>query len=297
METSDRQLRQFLHIAALKSVSRAADVLGLSQSALSRQLAALEACVGKALFMRTGRGVELTDAGETLHHAIRPAYQAIDLALDTLRSQHGVTQGTITLATVHTLNYYFTAEVVAAFVGAHPEANLSLMGRSSSDVVALVERGKADLGFVYDAAMDSDTLVSRPLFDDTMCLITRDAVSPDGGDLTGTALRFVGFPAHYALRRMIHSSGLQPEFVAEAETVDAMLRLVSSGVGACILPARIPDALLANYALHKTLIERPLMRRRVVAVIRADRPASPLVDGLLRCAEHIARRLSGPPAE
>ena len=64
METFDRQLRYFLQIAELKSLSRAAEDLDQTQSGLSRQLAALEAHVGKPLFNRTGRGVELTEAGQ-----------------------------------------------------------------------------------------------------------------------------------------------------------------------------------------------------------------------------------------
>jgi hypothetical protein len=64
MENLDRQVRYFIKIAELKSLSRAADSLDLTQSGLSRQLATLEAYLGKPLFSRTGRGVELTAAGQ-----------------------------------------------------------------------------------------------------------------------------------------------------------------------------------------------------------------------------------------
>ncbi|WP_054488742.1 LysR family transcriptional regulator, partial [Achromobacter sp. 2789STDY5608621] len=252
MDTPDRQLRYFVRIAELKSLSRAAEDLDQTQSGLSRQLAALEAHVGKPLFVRTGRGVELTEAGARLLEGIQPAYRAIDQALEAVRQREGVTQGSVRLATVHTLSYYFMADVVAQFVSSREHVNLSVMGRSSPEVVTLVESGKADIGFVYDAAVASDALASTPLFDDDMCLIVRDGVAAeDGVDLGAMALRLVGFPSHYALRKMIHSAGLQPEFVAEAETIDAMLKLVSSGVGACILPSRIPQKLLTDYGLRK----------------------------------------------
>ena len=57
METMDRQLRYFICIAELGSLSRAADALDQTQSGLSRQLATLEARIGQPLFLRTGRGV------------------------------------------------------------------------------------------------------------------------------------------------------------------------------------------------------------------------------------------------
>ncbi|CAB3725793.1 HTH-type transcriptional regulator CynR [Achromobacter deleyi] len=290
MDTPDRQLRYFVRIAELKSLSRAAEDLDQTQSGLSRQLAALEAHVGKPLFVRTGRGVELTEAGTRLLDGILPAYRSIDQTLEAVRQREGVTQGSVRLATVHTLSYYFMAEVVAQFVSSREHVNLSVMGRSSPEVVALVESGKADIGFVYDAAVASDALASTPLFDDDMCLIVRRGVDvADGVDLGAMALRLVGFPPHYALRKMIHSAGLQPEFVAEAETIDAMLKLVSSGVGACILPSRIPEKLLADYELRKVAIASPVLRRRVVAITPAQRQPLPLVGELLDCARRIAR--------
>lgn len=290
MDTPDRQLRYFVRIAELKSLSRAAEDLDQTQSGLSRQLAALEAHVGKPLFVRTGRGVELTEAGARLLEGIQPAYRAIDQALEAVRQREGVTQGSVRLATVHTLSYYFMADVVAQFVSSREHVNLSVMGRSSPEVVTLVESGKADIGFVYDAAVASDALASTPLFDDDMCLIVRDGVAAeDGVDLGAMALRLVGFPSHYALRKMIHSAGLQPEFVAEAETIDAMLKLVSSGVGACILPSRIPQKLLTDYGLRQVAIGSPVLRRRVVAITQAQRQPLPLVRELLDCARRIAR--------
>lgn len=289
MDTPDRQLRYFLRIAELKSLSRAAEDLDQTQSGLSRQLAALEAHVGKPLFVRTGRGVELTEAGARLFDGIQPAYKNIDRVLEAVRQREGVTQGTVRLATVHTLSYYFMAEVVASFVSSHEHVNLSVMGRSSPEVVALVESGKADVGFVYDAAVASDNLASATLFDDDMCLIVRgDVELPDDVDLAGMDLRLVGFPPHYALRKMIHSAGLEPEFVAEAETIDAMLKLVSSGVGACILPSRIPDKLLTEYGLRKVRVRSPILRRRVVAITLANRQPLPLVGELLAVAHRIA---------
>ena len=233
MDTFDRQLRYFLRIAQLGSLSRAADELDQTQSGLSRQLAALEAHVGKPLFTRTGRGVELTAAGRQLQEQTAGAFDTIDRTLDTLRVREGITQGTVRLAVVHTLSYYFMSDVVSRFVSQHESVNLSLMGRSSPDVVDLVESGKADAGFVYDAAVASASLVCRPLFDDDMCLIVQEGSPIEGPvDLTAQSPKLVGFPAHYMLRRMVHSAGITPHFTAEAETVDAILKLVSSGVGA-----------------------------------------------------------------
>ena len=291
IETLDRPLRYFLCIADLGSLSKAADKLDQTQSGLSRQLGTLESNLGQSLFVRTGRGVELTEAGTKLYDALVPAFREIDRAVDSVRRQ-GVTHGTVRLVTVHTLSYYFVAEVFSLFISTHPDVNLSLLSRSSPEVVALVENGKADLGFVYDSAVDCGTLTSKPLFEDEMALVVLDSSpleSPQ--DLSTLSLRLVGFPAHYALRRMIHSAGLQATYVAEAETIDAMLKLVSSGVGHCILPSRIPDRLLADYGLRKVSIDRPALRRRVVAISSTGKTMAPLTSDLLACVLQVAEQL------
>jgi DNA-binding transcriptional LysR family regulator len=285
MESQDRQLRYFVRIAETKSLSRAADDLDLTQSAISRQLASLEAYVGNALFARTGRGVELTECGRRLLAAAKPAYAAIDEALEDIRDKEGLSRGTIRVATVHTLSYYFTADVLAKFVGRHEQVNISLMGRSSPDVVALVESGRSDLGFVYDVAVNSADLVVAPLFDDEMCLIAPETHGLSAPvDLNETNLKLVGFPPHYALHKMLRAAVRKPQVVAEAETVDAMLQLVASGVGACVLPSRIPDRVIAEHDLVKIPIASPVLKRRIVAITRKDRAPSPLVQELLQLA-------------
>lgn len=297
MEAFDRQLRYFLSIAEFGSLSKAAEVLDQTQSSLSKQLATLETTLGQALFVRTGRGLQLTDSGAKLYEAIRPAYRDIDAALSGIRKE-GLTHKTVRLATVHTLSYYFTCDVIARFVSAHPLANLSLMGRSSPEVVALVESGKADLGFVYDSAVDSGGLTSQDLLEEEMVLIVRtDSALVGPQDLAKLELRLIGFPPHYALRRMIHSAGLQPTFVAEAETIDVMLRLVSSGIGDCILPSRIPKKLLADYGLRKVPVSHPLLRRKIVLITCADRTPSPMTVDLILCAGQVAKAIKGAGTE
>ena len=292
LEMMDRSLRYFLCIAELGSLSRAAEALEQSQSGLSKQLAALETGIGAALFVRTGRGVTLTELGAALYAALRPAYQDIDRAVAQAR-QNSPTHGAVRLASIHTLSYYFASDVVAKFISRHPSANLSLLGRSSPEVVELVASGKADLGFVYDVAVDVDTVVSRPLFEDEMSLIVRHDSSIVGrsGSWPET-LRLVGFPPHYALRRMLNGAGVRATYVAEAETIDAMLQLVSSGVGDCILPWRIPDRLLADYGLCKADVSHPGLRRWVVAIAPTKKSLPPMAAHFMDCAMEAAEEMS-----
>lgn len=287
----DRQLRYFLRIAECGSLTSAADELDQSQAGLSKQLTSLENSIGQQLFIRTGRGLELTQAGNLLYKKLRSAFWEIDQAINEVR-QLGVDRGTVNLAAVHTLSYYFMGDVVANFISSYPQVNLSILGRSSPEVVELVHSGKADLGLVYDSAVDVGNLNSCKLFDDEMALVVRSS-SPRSGpqDISDESLRLVGFPPHYALRKMIHSARLSPHVIAETETIGSLLRLVSSGVGDCILPSRIPDSLLAGYDLRKLPIAEPVLSRSIVVIRHAEKPLAPLMKELLACINRVAAQL------
>jgi len=290
MKALDAQIRLFLAIAHARSISGAAMTLGLTQSGLSRQLAQLEAAVGQKLCDRHGRGVSLTDAGHKLQAAAQTAYDVIDNTILQLREEQGVSQGSLRVAVIHTLSYYFMPDVVSRFMSQRPNANVSLMGRSSPEVVELVEAGKADIGFVYDVAVASDAVEIVPLFDDVMTLIVSQnspSVALEGVDLEAQRVPLVAFPAHYALRRMLHRKGLDTNVVAEVDTVDAMLRLVASTGGQCVLPDRVPTQLLENYGLSRVRIINPRLSRRVVAITKREKAKTALVKHMLKIAQTV----------
>jgi DNA-binding transcriptional LysR family regulator len=75
------------------------------------------------------------------------------------------------LATVLAASYHFSVDVVARFVTTQSYVNLSLQGRSSPSVVDFVDSGKADLGFLYDVAINMGNVTTWPLFGDEMSLV------------------------------------------------------------------------------------------------------------------------------
>lgn len=293
-EDLDKRIRNFLCISLHGSISKASEQLDVSQPSLSRQLASLEAHLGHPLFKRTGRGLVLTDAGSVLAAAAGPAFMAVDTSVSQIREAYGVTQGNLRLATVHTLTYYFLGEVVSRFVHQYEDVNVSFMARSSTEVVTLVENGTAQLGFVYDSEVASAGLASTHLFDETMAIVARPGDPLLAADLVlpNSALRLVVFPTGYALRRMLDVSGVPYLVAAEVETVDAMLELVSSGVGACVLPALIPEKVLQQYGLARSTRFTPALSRRVVAIHKSDSPPRAMTQAMLAVALEVSRSLA-----
>lgn len=271
MKNRDQQVRLFLAIAQHQSLSRAADALGLTQSGVSRQLSSLEAYLGQALFERHGRGVTLTDAGKKLEAVAQPAYEWVDDTVLRLREQQGLTEGSLRIATIHTLSYYFVADVMAQFMAQRPLVSVTMLGRSSPDVVDMVETGKADIGFVYDTAVVCDGVDITTLFEETMAFFVHEQsafASLVAVDLHQHRAPLIVFPPQYALRRMLQAQGLEVSVAAEVDTVDAMLKLTSLTRGQCVLPASMPDTLLRDYQLKRLPIITPGLSRRIVAITR-----------------------------
>ncbi|MFA5957669.1 LysR family transcriptional regulator [Hyphomicrobium sp.] len=287
MKNIDLALRQFIAIAGAGSVSRAADALGLTQSGLSKQLSLLEEGLGQTLFERHGRGVVLSSAGKTLHDAIKTSYELIDATVVRLREEQGITEGRLRIATIHPLSSYFITGVIAKFMAQRPNVNVSMIGRSSPDVIALVETGKVEIGFVYDEAVATANVEETILFDEKMSLVvSEDSVlaNADSVDLRETQLSLVVFPAPYSQRRMLQLHGLDSHAVAEVDTLDAMLKLVSLTSGQCILPDHISGDAFAEHRLVAIPISAPLLRRRVVAIHRKGRTLSSLANLILEIA-------------
>lgn len=155
----------------------------------------------------------------------------------------------------------------------------------------MVEGGGAEIGFVYDAAVASDLLEITPLFDEEMGFVVHQSsrfASLAAVTLDAHTPPLIVFPPSYALRRMLHGRAFDAKVAAEVDSMDAMLKLVSLTNGQCILPMRIPSRLLGEYGLTRIPIAAPVMRRRIVAVTRRERPLSALAALLLAIARELA---------
>lgn len=119
-------LRAFAAVADARSFSRAASVLGVSPSALSQTIRALEDRLGVLLLNRTTRSVAPTDAGEALLRTVQPAMIALDHGFDAARKSAGEVVGTIRIHAARLASRQFLAPRLAAFAQAYPRITLDL---------------------------------------------------------------------------------------------------------------------------------------------------------------------------
>lgn len=235
-------LRYFRAIARHGHLTRAARELGVTQPALSAMLRKLEKELGTELLHRTGRGVELTEAGgEFLTHA-ELAIREADAGVRAVRELLGLERGTVRVGGGATAITYLLPPVIAMVRARHPGLRFSIREAGSTQVALAVSAGELDLGIVTlpVSLESSDSILSLPLVEDELRLITpRGHGLARGGsgfrwkDLAGVGV--VGFEAGSAVREVIDSAasraGVVLNYVMELRSIESIKGMVSTGIG------------------------------------------------------------------
>ncbi len=151
-------LAAFAAVASHQSFRRAAEIMGVSRSALSHAIIGLEAKLDVRLFNRTTRSVSLTQAGARLLARLDPVLQELDQALDTLSEERGTPSGTLRINANKSGARILLAEVVPRFLDLYPDVELDLV--SEGRLVDIVEQG-FDAGIRLLEAVPKDMIAVK----------------------------------------------------------------------------------------------------------------------------------------
>jgi DNA-binding transcriptional LysR family regulator len=152
-----KQLRAFVYIVRLGTLSRAAEALFLSQPSVSLQLQALERELGVPLVERTRRRVTLTDAGEALYDMARPLVEGFEnLDREFLAKARGKQSGRLTVAAGASTIQYLLPDLVKAYRERYPDVQLQLANVTGKDGLALLRADEVDIaiGSMLDVPND-----------------------------------------------------------------------------------------------------------------------------------------------
>jgi LysR family transcriptional regulator, nitrogen assimilation regulatory protein len=240
-----RQLRFFLQIAELGSMTRAATFLHIAQPALSRQIQQLEDELGVTLFQRSDRGVALTDAGALLRDRAVGLLQHFERVRQEVRDEFNEPSGEVALAMPPSMLELVTLPVLAAYRQRCAGVLLRVIEGISGILNAwsLVQQGRADLGVVTNleplAALDSSVFLHEPL-----CLIGPKGSGFDPGvrvlldEVAAKSLIVPGRPN--SLRLILETAMAErklPLNVAfEANTPHLIMHAIEAGLGYTTLP-------------------------------------------------------------
>ncbi|MEG1281911.1 MAG: LysR family transcriptional regulator, partial [Comamonas sp.] len=150
MHVTLRQLQVFLSLADSHNFSQTGQMLGLTQSAVSRAMAELEGQLGVRLLDRTTREVLLSDAGELLARRVAPLLQELGDTLAEVADVGHAARGQVRVASSPTLSAALMPQCIAACNAQLPQVQLQLVDRLQQEVLAQVRNGDVHFGLVVE---------------------------------------------------------------------------------------------------------------------------------------------------
>lgn len=144
-----RVLNYFLTVAREKTISKAAEVLHLSQPTLSKQLKDLEDELGVQLFIRGNREISLTEDGVYLQNRGKEILSLVDTTTSNLQKNE-VIGGDIMIGSGETQAFRFLSTILNDLMGKYPDINVHIFSGNADDVKAKIDKGLLDFGLVID---------------------------------------------------------------------------------------------------------------------------------------------------
>lgn len=260
-----RQLQYFLAAAQTQNFRKAADLCLVAQSALSRQIAALEAELGVLLFRRSEQRVFLTLAGQEFAAFARNALDELQKGQQAMVELAQGERGTVTVGCVEALATNFLPQVFARFNQEHPNVRLRVRTGGADDLMRLVEQGVLDFGLIFDPVTHSELLTVREIFRQPLQVVVaknhplarykgQSLLLADIIDQPIVALS-EGFSMHRILHNLFTRYKLNPSNLVEIDLVDGMREFVKQGVGICFAPA----ALIKPHQIEHDFVLLPLV--------------------------------------
>jgi DNA-binding transcriptional LysR family regulator len=284
-------LQLFIAVADARSITQGALRAHLALASASARIKGLEAALGVTLLKRGRRGVELTAAGESLlDHARIVMHQVDAMRGDLAAFASGAKASVHLLANTSGLSEHLP-KALAAFLREHPEINVDIEERESTNIAAAIVAGAADIGFAAEHALPEH--VERFLFSEdrlTLVAARRSGLAGrrqiDFGEVT--ACDFVGLTSATALQSHIAkhaaSLGARLRFRARLRDFDAICQMVGAGVGIAVVPEAAARRCARSMPIMMIRIRDPWANRRLAICARSfktlPRPAKQLVEFL-----------------
>jgi LysR family transcriptional regulator for metE and metH len=276
------EVRHFLlvqHIADTGSVTRAADRLHLTQSALSHQLRDIESRLEARLFLRLGKRMAPTPAGEIVLAAARRVLADVQRVEDDLRAMADDGQGVLRLCTQCNTGYHWLPPLLETFHRKYPRVHIEIAVQATDRPVEALLDGAIDLAVATDEIADA-RLRTRPLFDDewvavvapSHALARRAFVEP--ADLADQHLIIYKADRRnsFTFTRILAPAGVEPARVSQVPLTEAILELARAGLGVGVLARWAIEPAIKARTVRALPITRKGTFRTWTAVTLRDRP-------------------------
>ena len=306
MNVTFRQLRVFSEVARLGSVQRAAEALHLTPPAVSMQVKELEGQVGLPLFDRVGRRLSLSTAGEYFLVYARRLLGTLKEADDAMARFKRIESGLLTVGMVSSAKY-FLPQLLAAFHTEHPAIDVRLRLGNREQLAALMQANEVDLCVMGRPPRDLPTRAEPFAMHPHVLITAPQHAFAQADSVAARALANEPFivrepesGTRTVLQEYLDTHRLQPVFVMEMPSNEAIKQAVMAGMGVSVLSLHTIALECANGLLAVPNVEGLPMMRRWNLVNTAAKPLSPAAEAfryfvLERGESHLAAMFKPAP--
>jgi LysR family transcriptional regulator for metE and metH len=282
-----RHLKLLAAVAEQGSVTEAGRSLHVTQSALSHQLRDAEEKLGTALFLRLGKKMVLTPAGEKMLVSARKVLDELRSAEGQIEGLNGGTRGVIRVTTGCYTCYHWLPPVLKKFHTKFPGVDVHIVLEATARPVEALLEGKLDLA-VSACAVRNKSLRFTPIFEDELVVVMdprhRLASSPhvQARDLAGENV-FCYPPKEEStlLIKVLRPARVEPARIMEVPLTESIIDMVSSGLGVALFAHWAAKGYVASGKIVARPLNKSGLRRKWHAVTLRSQPMTPYLTEFL----------------
>lgn len=272
------QVEAFVQVAQLRSFSKAADALFLTQPSVTARIQSLERDLGEALFERNGRGVRLTEMGATFLPYARRALKALQEGRDALDGMRNLDIGTLKLGSALTVSTYVLPKILKQYCSLYPGVEVTVQTGRSEQVLQMVLND--DVHCALERTVHHPEIVTIPLYEDDLVLV---AAPEHRFAKAGIAkieevgrepliLFDRGSSYNQLIQGVFRQHGIVPHTLMELDTIEATKKMVEEGLGIALLPKVSTEREFAQKNLCPIAVtDAQLPRRQISLIFRKNR--------------------------
>ncbi|NTZ16278.1 LysR family transcriptional regulator [Paenibacillus sp. JMULE4] len=286
-----QQLEYFQTVARMEHMTRAAQFLSVSQSALSRSISRMEEELGVPLFDRVGRSIKLNRYGELFLRRVHRIMKEYEEGKHEIRNMLDEEAGEVMLGFLHTLGSHLIPDLIVTFRASYPNIRFQLNQSNTASLLQQLIQGSIDLCLLSSPDEANPSVEWKKLWSEELFifvpahhpLANRGAVSLE--EISDEPM--VSFKKGYGLRNVIDrlciEAGFAPKIAFEGEEVPTVAGLVAAGLGVAL----IPDVKgLTDRKLVKLSVSSPECYRIIGAAWMKERYLSPPAERFLQFVMH-----------
>ncbi|WP_373897281.1 selenium metabolism-associated LysR family transcriptional regulator [Haloimpatiens sp. FM7315] len=289
-----KQIEAFISVAKLKSFSKAANDIFLSQPTISSHISSLEKDLNIQLFDRTSKEVNLTPAGESFLAYAVDIINIRNNAVTHISSFNNTICGKLELLSSTTPCNSIVPDLIVKFKNLYPQTTFNVKELSSGKIVKSVLNLEYELG-VVGSYIDNEKIKNYKLFDDELIVLSNISLGlPDVIDIdTLKKYKFIMREKSSATRETVETEFKKFNIninafnvICEVNNIDTLIQFVKTGMGISIVSKKIYENYSSNVNLKASTIKDIDIHRGIYLILNSKRTLTPCGKAFLElCAE------------